>query len=167
MPTFGSTVKWPSFHTVSLERASSKWPSFRTVSFHTITAVSLLDPAAKLLEAGAQRDMALRDDDLLLLRPSSSALMTLQSNLKPSRLGCAKASCASGVALRELNVSVMRVNSASRIVQRDNVVYWKTKRKINDDLQSSIFERSKMDDARLGPPCHTSYPASRFKGSDQ
>ena len=56
--------------------------------FHTITAVSLLDPAAKLLQAGAQRGTALRDEDLLLLLAAASipdTLVTLQSNLKPGR----------------------------------------------------------------------------------
>jgi len=45
--------------------------------FHGITSVSLLDPAVKLLQAGAQRGMALRDEDLLLLLAAASIPNTL------------------------------------------------------------------------------------------
>jgi len=41
---------------------------------HTFTAVSLLDPVAKLLKAGEQRGMALREEDGCLLRLSAAAL---------------------------------------------------------------------------------------------
>ena len=47
--------------------------------FHTITAVSLLNPVVKFLQAGEQRGTSLRDEDLLLLLAAASLPNTLVS----------------------------------------------------------------------------------------
>jgi len=96
--------------------------------------MSLLDLAAKLLQAGAQRGTALRDDDLLLLRAAASALVILQSNLKPSHLGCANASCASGVALQELNHSEMQNKNPGPSVTRIPDKLMPSRREVKNDV---------------------------------
>ena len=58
--------------------------------FHTFTAVSLLDPVAKLVQADEQRGTALREEDGCLLCVSAAAMQmahgAFQSCSKASRL---------------------------------------------------------------------------------
>ena len=65
-----------------------RFQSFRC--FRTITTVFLLDPAVKLLKAGEQRGLILREEDRwLLLLAAAAVLLTLiasQGDIEPSWL---------------------------------------------------------------------------------